>query len=942
MSTKAPSSSSSLKRSLNERSLSCSSSCSSSKCEHNVAPRARGGGNNALRGFVGVLGLLLSAAPALATLIPDRLWCEYFENPLGIDNPQPRLGWMCMSEQRAQKQSAYQILVASAETNLEADKGDLWDSGKVESDQTALIPYQGKPLTSGQTCYWKVRVWDAQGRVSRFSPAQAWEMGLLAPSDWKGRWIGRTTDTNSQPAPFLRHTFELKGKIKRARVYICGLGYYELHINGKKIGDHLLDPGYTRYDRRALYVTYDVTDALQRGKNAVGVILGNGWYNVHTKAVWNFHKAPWRSAPKLLMQVVIEYAGGRIETIATDESWKTSTGPIVFDSIYGGETYDARLEKPGWDTPGYDDSQWSFAELVEAPKGKLVAEAIPSIKADQVIRPVKVTEPRRGVFVFNMGQNFAGFAELSVRGPAGTQVVMKYGERLAEDGTLDRADIQQHVVRVDTNQQYQTDTYILKGKGRETWHSRFTYHGFQYVEVTGFPGKPALDNLRGVFVHSAVPVAGQFECSNPLLNKIWRAARWSYLSNLQGIPTDCPHREKNGWTGDAHLAAEQGLFSYEPESVYSKWINDVGDEQRPTGELPGIVPTSGWGYDWGNGPAWDSAFLLIPYYLYEYCGDTSLFQNHYAGMKRYVDYVTGKSKDGIVSIGLNDWAPWKTQTPADITSTAYYYRDAQIVALAAKVLGNNEDAKNYAELAQSIKKAFNDKFFDPRTGSYGNGSQTALSCALYQGLAEPDCRPAVLSNLVAAVEQQNGHIDTGILGAKYILNALTDCGRADVAYRMATQTDQPGWGCWIGQGATTLWEQWNGSESRNHIMFGDISAWFYKALAGINPDPQAPGFAHFVIRPNPVPGLTSAKASYNSVRGQIVSDWKTERGRLRLHLVIPANTTAAVYMPTSDPAVVTESGRPVAKAPGVKVLGNQNGRPVFEVGSGDYVFAAPL
>jgi alpha-L-rhamnosidase len=890
------------------------------------------------------LSLLLTlTVPALASLSPDRLRCEYLDNPLGIDTAQPRLSWVLESKQRAEAQTAYQILAATSETLLKSDRGDLWDTGKVASDQTLHVVYAGKALASSQRCYWKVRVWDKDGKVSAYSRPAYWEMGLLAAQDWQGQWIGRTTDTNSLPAPMLRRAFTLEGKIKQARAYICGLGYYELHLNGKKIGDHLLDPGYTRYDKRALYVTYDVTDALRRGKNAVGVILGNGWYNVQTKAVWDFHKAPWRAAPKLLMQLRVEYTDGRIETIGTDSRWTTSAGPITFNSIYGGETYDARAEKPGWDTPDYDDSDWAMAQVVSAPGGKLSAQMMPPIKADQVIKPVKLTEPKPGVFLFDMGQNFAGFAELSLRGPAGTKVVMKYGERLAKDGILDRADIQQHIVRVDTNQQYQTDTYLLDGSSRITHHaSRFTYHGFQYVEVTGFPGKPTLDTLRGVFIHSAIPVAGEFECSNPLLNRIWDAGRWSYLSNLQGIPTDCPHREKNGWTGDAHLAAEQGLFNYAPAAVYTKWVNDLGDEQRPTGELPGIVPTSGWGYKWGNGPAWDSAFLLIPFCLYEYCGDARVLCDHYDGMKRYVDYLTSRATNGIVDIGLNDWAPFKTATPADITSTAYYYRDAQIVALTAGLMGNDAEARKYTDLAASIKQAFNGKFYHTDTGLYGNGSQTALSCALYQGLVEPANKARVLNNLVAAVDKANGHIDTGILGAKYLLNALLENGRADVAYRIVSQKDLPSWGWWLEQGATTLWENWNGAESRNHIMFGDISAWFYKALAGINPDPAMPAFKHFIIKPNIVGGLTSAQASYDSVRGRIASDWKAKDGHFDLTVTIPANTTATVYVPMANAAPIKEEGKPAADAAGVRFLRVEDGRSLFEVGSGTYHFTAPL
>ncbi len=897
-------------------------------------------GARATRGAVFVTTLLLAAVSAHG-LSPIGLNCEYLENPIGLDTPEPRLGWVLESNERAQKQSAYQILVASSSALLDQDNGNLWDSGRVSSDQSLQVGYAGKPLRSGQRCFWKVRVWDQDGTASPYSAPATWDMGLLSAQDWQGQWIASTKETDYRPAPMFRRAFDVEQKPRQARAYICGLGYYELHINGQKVGDHLLDPGYTRYDKRALYVSYDVTEALRRGRNAIGVVLGTGWYNVHTKAVWDFHKAPWRASPRLRMQIEIEYPDGRTETIATDERWRTSTGPIIFDSIYGGETYDARLEQPGWDTASFDDTRWSAAQVVEAPAGKVVAQAMQPIKADTVIKPVKVTEPQPGVFVFDMGQNFAGFAELNVRGPAGTKVVMKYGERLDKNGLLDRADIQQHVIKLDPKQQYQTDTYILKGRGRKSWHSRFVYHGFQYVEVTGFPGKPSLDSLRGVFIHSAVPEAGQFACSNPLLNRIWRAGRWSYLSNLQGIPTDCPHREKNGWTGDAHLAAEQGLFNYAPTAVYEKWLNDLDDEQRPTGELPGIVPTSGWGYAWGNGPAWDSAFVLIPFYLYEYCGDTRVLGDHYDAMKRYVDYLTTKAKDGIVSIGLNDWAPYKTTTPADITSTAYYYKDAQIVAVAAEVLCKAEEAKQYRELASSIREAFNRKFYDANTGLYGNGSQTALSCALYQGLVEPAEKERVFHNLVAAVEKRDWHIDTGILGAKYLLNALLENGRADVAYRIATQKDLPSWGWWLEQGATTLWEQWNGTESRNHIMFGDISAWFYKALAGIRPDPASPGFKHFSIRPEVVGDLTWVKAQYQSASGLIRSEWKRAGGQFTLKITVPANTTATVWVPARDVNLIRENGAPVGKAKGLTFSGNTGGVCRFEVGSGSYEFACP-
>ncbi|MGA2496894.1 MAG: family 78 glycoside hydrolase catalytic domain [Tepidisphaeraceae bacterium] len=917
----------------------------------------------AVASWVAVSVLAISSG---AGLVAQGLRCEYLENPLGIDAASPRLSWILASDDpvaRGLSQTAFQIVVASAAQELAQDRADLWDSGKVVSSQTAQLHYAGKPLASGQHCFWKVRSWDQAGTASRWSEPASWEMGLLDPQDWQAKWIGRTDDTASNPAPYLRRVFELKGPVKQARAYISGLGYYELSLNGRKVGDAVLDPGYTRYDRRVLYVTHDITAQLQPGRNAVGVILGNGWQNVHTKGVWNFHEAPWRASPRLLAQLRVDYVDGTSEVITGDESWKVSTGPIVFDSIYGGETYDARLEKNGWDTAGFDDAAWQSAKLLEAPKGKLSAQAMPPIRIDRELKPVKITEPSPGVFIFDIGQNLAGFAKLTVSGPAGTKVRMRYGERLAKDGSLDVADIAQHIVKKWPEQQYQTDTYVLKGSGVETWHARFCYHGFQYVEVTGFPGQPTLDNLRALYIHSDIPQAGKFECSNPMLNRIEQAARWSFLSNLQGIPTDCPHREKNGWTGDAHLAAEQGMFTYFPATIHAKWINDLGDEQRPTGELPGIVPTSGWGYAWGNGPAWDSAFLLIPYYQYIYYGDTENFRRHYDGMKRYVDYLTSRSKDGIVSIGLNDWAPWKTKTPAPITSTAYYYVDARIVALAAGLLGKDEDARHYRELAASVRKAFNARFYKADSGSYDNGSQTALSCAICQGLVEEGDRQRVLENLLAAVEKSNNHIDTGILGAKYLLNALLENGRADVAYRMVAQKDQPSWGWWLEQGATTLWEQWNGSESRNHIMYGDVVAWMYKALAGINPDPQSPGFAHVLIKPHVVGDLTSASGEYDSIRGRIISRWKLNGDEFQLNLILPPNMRATVSLPITAARApetqgsqirgpillpilpadnVRESGKPAAGAVGVKFLRAENGRSVYEVGSGSYVFSGPL
>jgi alpha-L-rhamnosidase len=882
--------------------------------------------------------LAWACLPSAAAMEVEGLRCEHLENPLGLDATRPRLQWRLKSDARGQSQTAYQILAATSAERLEADRGDLWDSGMVRTDQTVSVRYEGKPLSPRQAAFWKVRAWDRDGKPGAWSGTAMWEAGLPGISNWNAVWIAATEDIHEKSAPIFRREFSIDGAVKRARLHVSGLGYHEIRLNGSKVGDHLLDPGFTRYDRRVLYVTHDVTSMLRPGRNAIGAMLGNGWFNVQFRAAWDFDKAPWRASPRLLCSLYVEMADGREMVIGSDAQWKCALGPVTFNVIYGGESHDARLEQDGWDQPGFDEAGWRPVQVADAPKGRLVAQAMPPIKAARFLKPVKITEPAPGIHVFEFPENFAGFAELKTAGPAGTRVTMKMGERLLPDGRVDQAEIAKHVTRFDGSRRFQTDSYILKGGEEEIRRPRFVYHGFQYVEVTGLPGKVTPDTLRGVVIHTDVRSAGDFSCSNPLLNQIWQASRRAYLANLQGIPTDCPHREKNGWTGDAHLACEQGLFNFDAASVYEKWLHDIADEQRPDGVIPGIVPTSGWGYKWGNGPAWDSAFLLIPLYLYQYHGDDTALREHYDGMKRYVDHLSAVAKDGIVETGLGDWAPFETKTPVEVTSTAYYHRDALVVSLAASLMGKTGDAAEYARLAERIKAAFNRKFYQEETGMYANGSQTALSCAIYQDLAAPQNRERVLDNLAANITRRGGHIDTGILGSKYILNVLSGNGRHDVAYRMAAQTDLPGWGWWIGQGATTLWEQWDGGMSRNHIMFGEISAWFFKHLAGINPDPAAPGFKRILIKPGPTGDLTAARAEYDSVRGRIISDWKIEHGRFRLRVVIPPNTTAAVHVPAKDAASVTEGGKAAADSEQVRFLRMEDGRAVFDIGSGGFDF----
>ncbi len=729
------------------------------------------------------------------------------------------------------------------------------------------------------------------------------ELGGMGVAPWHALRVGgRDSWSQDRPGPILRRAFTVGRPIASATVHLSGLGYYELRLNGEKVGDRVLDPVFTRYDRRVPYVTYDVTDRLVQGPNAIGVLLGNGFFNQHARDAWDFERAPWRARPRLLVQLRVVYTDGTASVLGTDDTWRGTTGPIVRDGVRNGELHDARLELPGWDRPGFDASAWERAEVTRGPAGELHAQMMPPVRVHETLTPVSVSEPAPGVFVYDVGQNIAGWAQLRVSGPAGTQVQLRYGERLKPDGNLEQAQIASLVYEGP----FQTDTYILKGEGTEVWEPRFTYHGFRYVEVTGFPGTPTVDDLRAKVAHTSFTPAGSFACSNGLLNRIQELTLWSYRGNYLGFPTDCPHREKNGWTGDAPLAAEQGLFNWDNAAGYEKWMNDFADEQRDNGELPGIVPTSGWGY--GTGPAWDSAYILIPWYLYVYRGDTRVLADHYEGMKRYVDYLTTRQKDFIVDYGLGDWCPAKTATPSAVTSTGYYYVDALTVSRAAAALGHDGDARKYAALATEIREGFNRAFYRGG-GIYAEGSQTALSCALYQGLAPETEREAVLEALVANIEAQDGHLDTGILGAKYLFRCLTAGGRTDVAYRIATRTTYPSYGDWIEKGATTLWEDWGGGASLNHIMFGDISAWFYEVLAGIVPDSEHPGFAHFTIAPHPVGDLTWVRAEHECPYGTIRSAWRIEDGKLTLDVTVPVSTRATVRVPARDgEGVVHEVG----------------------------------
>jgi len=892
--------------------------------------------------------LILQSLVSLAQFSVGNLTTEYLTNPIGIDVQAPRLSWQIKSKIKDLSQSAYQVLVASTLAKLN-EQADILNTGKIVSDQSVLVNFNAVSLASGERYYWKVRVWDNKGNSASSSDIAFWEMGLLKKSDWVAKWISAPKvydwqkfvadrkllitegkEETAPPAPEFRKVFNVTKEILKARLYISGVGYNIPFLNGQKVGDHVLDPAFTRYDKTVLYSTFDVTNRLRNGENVLGVVLGNGWYNMTTRAVWGFDHAVWKNDPALRAQLEITYKDGSSDTISSDKSWKVAPGPILFNSIRQGEYFDSRKENTGWNSPDFNDVKWYLPNEVDGPAGLMKAQMIQPIKITETVIPKGYKEPKPGVYVFDLGRDIAGYVNLKIKAPAGTEITFKYAERLNEDGTVNQKDIAQHIA----GGRVQTDKYICNGEGTETWHPSFVYHGFQYIEVHGLPVKPEEGTISALVVHTAFDSAGSFQCSNPLFNQIQRNALVSYQSNFMGYPTDCPQREKNGWTGDAHLAAEMGLYNFKAQNGYLKWLQDIADEQRPSGELSAIVPSSGWGYFWGNGPAWDNAMVLIPWYLYEYCGDTRVLELMYPHIMKYVDYLTQRSDNYIISFGLGDWAPAATKTPVEITSTAYYYVDAILLSKMAGILGHAQEEKKYADLGVLISKAFNKKYYKGE-GVYASGSQTALSCAIYQGLCG-DNLTLTSSSLLTAVKKSKDHLDCGILGTKYLLHALSDNGYTAEAYKIVNQETFPGWGYWIKQGATTLWEQWDGSESHNHIMFGDVSAWFYGNIAGITPDIRQPGFKHIIFNPSFSTDLDWTDASHESMYGNIISSWKRKGSRIYYTVSIPPNSTGEVLLPSNKKIFV--DGRKLSKSEiGTEEIIGNNKKIKLMLGSGRYL-----
>jgi alpha-L-rhamnosidase len=1077
-----------------------------------------------MRGTQLCIGLLVfylclaSAASLHAATTVDQLACEHLPNPQGIDASWPRLSWILESRQRDVKQTAYQILVASSENELARDHGDLWDSGKVVSDQSILVPYGGQPLTSREACFWKVRIWDNNRQAMKWSAPASWSMGILAAGEWHAQWIGldgsqqkeslsgtswiwfpesqsgisasasaetnyfrrvvtipagrtikraifeytgddecrgwidqfdlgarkdvktvkwndlttrlepgktyvfgltgihggsfeksagdnpagviglltiefsdgpplviptddgwkvskdpgadwlsvsfddsrwpaarvlgpagaqpwgetRVPESRRQPARHLRKEFTLAKPIARATVSFCGLGLSELYLNGRKVGDAVLSPAFSQYDKREFYVTYDVTKDLKNGANAMGVILGNGrFYADRSKVYAGTVDFGW---PKLLLNLQVQYTDGSSAEIASDGTWKLTTdGPIRANNDYDGEEYDARKELDGWCRPGYDDSQWPPVQLVAEPGGALSAQMMEPIRVTGTLKPQSMKEIKPGVFIYDLGQNMVGWCRLQVTGPAGTVVTLRHAETLKPDGSLYMANLRGAEV---------TDVYTLRGGGPETWEPRFVTHGFRYVELTGYPGKPDLAAIEGRVVNDDLPVAGSFQCSNDLINRIYTNIVWGTRGNYRSLPTDCPQRdERQGWLGDRSEECKGESYLFDMEPLYAKWRQDMADAQRSNGAIPDVAPAY-WPI-YSDNVTWPSSAIIIPSALERQFGDRASIGKNYDSAKRWMEHMLTMASNNIISRdSYGDWCvppedpllihsrdPAR-QTDKALLATSYLYYDLGLMTHYAAELGKTEDAAHWAKLAADFKTAFNDRFLDRDKGQYSNGTQTSCVLPLAFGLVPDDLKARIFGHLVDKIENEtHGHIGTGLIGGQYLNRVLAVNGRPDLCYTIATQKDYPSWGYMVENGATTIWELWNGNtadpamNSGNHVMLiGDLVIWFYEYLAGIAPDTAHPGFKHIIMHPQPVGDLTFVKATHRSPYGLIASEWHRNGSAFDWRIEIPANTTATVYVPAARLDAV--------KARGLAARRYEDGAAVFEIGSGTYHFTS--
>jgi len=913
-----------------------------------------------------ILGLIViffqCCSPGKLSLQVSSLTVEGRDSLLGSDIEQPRFSWKIQSDKHDLKQTAYQILVASSKENLHKDNGDVWNSGKMESDSSLDVIYKGKPLISFQPYYWKVKVWTNQNEEVS-SEHSYWSTGMLDTSDWQAKWIGLNGfNKNDQPdstftrlsARYLRKEFSTGKKIDRATVYISGMGLYELYLNGKKAGIDVLTPTVSEYNKRVFYNTYDVTNEIQKGENCLGVILGNGRFF----GMRNYHGHPnpltgipqnHYGLPQVLLQLHIQYKDGSAQCVHSDENWKvTDDGPIIANNEFDGEEYNANKELIGWNKSGYGDHQWRKADLMSPGDVRIQAQPNENIRIKEIVHPISIGKTSRGSYILDMGQNMVGWLAIKVKGEKGDTIRMRFAETMRGKDSL----------YVDNLRDAQaTEKYVLKGGGEENWEPRFTYHGFRYVEIEGLGSKPIENNFVGKVIYDNIATTGTLETSNKTINSVFKNAYWTLRGNYRGMPTDCPQRdERVAWLGDRVISSYGESFVFDNSRLYAKWLDDIGDAQKDNGSLPDIAPTFWERY--ADEVTYPSAFILIPGMLLKQFGDTRSLEKHYPAMKKWILYMwnTYRDNDLILKDTYGDWCVppeslniiW-AQDPNRITdggliASSYYYYCLGMMDQYARRLGHTADAENFSNMAQKVLAAFNKKFYNPQKKSYSNNTVTANLLPLSFGMAPKEDRAIVFDNIRARLKEFDDHVNSGIIGGMWLMRGLSDNGAPDLAYKLATNTTYPSWGYMVEKGATTIWELWNGDaanpmmNSGNHqMLLGDLQIWYYEYLAGIKTDDTDVAFKKIIMKPIFPEGLSFVKASLNSKYGLIKSEWERKASSLEWNIIIPPNTTAEITLPRTK-GTITESGKKFDDLLVKTASKTASGETVLTVGSGAYHF----
>jgi alpha-L-rhamnosidase len=896
-----------------------------------------------------IVGMLLLASFCNAQVKVDGLLCESRTNPLGMDVTQPRFSWKLNSDKRSEMQTAYQVEV-SENANFH---GRVWDSGKIMSDSSVFITYKGKPLQSGTRYFWRVKVWDNHGAASQWSQPAWWQMALLSVNDWKAKWItpGYVEDSINRPSPLMRKQFEIHKKIRSATAYITAHGMYEAQINGQRVGDAYLTPGWTAYQKRLQYQTYDVTDMLKEGNNAAGAMLGNGWY----RGIIGFadRKNVYGKDIALLMQINITYTDGTTAVIATDETWKSSTGEVRYSEIYNGETIDHNKARTGWSSPGFNDSNWSGVKVQDFSKDILLATYNEMVKKHETFKPVRIFKTPKKERVIDFGQNLVGWVVLKVKGKQGDTIKVSHAEVLDKEGNFYTANLRAAKAE---------DIYVLKGDGEEVFEPHFTFHGFQFIRIEGYPGDEIVaDDVTAVALYSDMKPTGTFVSSNPLINQLQHNIQWGQKGNFLDVPTDCPQRdERLGWTGDAQVFSRTATFNMGVNDFFGKWLRDVAADQAPNGAVPWVIPNC-LGFSQSS-TGWADVSTVVPWNMYLAYGDRRILSTQYPSMKAWVDYMQSQSKNDLWQTGqsFGDWLFYSRDDDTDGTSAitdkyfiaqCFYAYSTQLLINAANALGKQEDVETYTKLLKRIKGAFYKEYVTPN-GRLVSGTQTAYTLALNFDMLPENLREQAAQRLVDNIRAYGNHLTTGFLGTPYLCHVLTRFGFNNVAYRLLLQDTYPSWLYPVKMGATTIWERWDGirpdksfeaasMNSFNHYSYGAIGDWMYRVMAGLDTYDDKPGYKHIRIMPHPGSTFTSASASLETYYGKATSGWEIKDDRAHYNIDIPTNTTADIYLPADGADKITEDDKPLALDKTISIGAAENGYVMIHAGSGSYHFTAP-